>query len=162
MTPRDKIPFTESKLCTRYVWWSSIKANEITMVYHRSISVVYMERENNVWCTPVANCLCAHDILLWEIDNKITLSERINYSSQEYIHYFISYTAYRIHKWRWNDDIHTSFPCLSRSLYVLLITSQSIGDDVTMTRQLWRDYVISNYTDVDFIHGDIHGRSCKK
>ena len=41
----------------------------------------------------------------------------------------------------------------------LLITSQSIADDFTITRQLGRDHVNS---DIDFIHGDIHSRSCKK
>ena len=63
-----------------------------------------------------------------------------------------------------NEDLHTSSPCLTRSLYVTLMTSQSIGDHVTMTRQLWREHVkaISNSLDIDFIHGDIHGRSCKK
>ena len=30
---------------------------------------------------------------------------------------------------------------LTRLVVVLLMTSQSIADDVTMTRQLWRDYV---------------------
>ena len=30
-------------------------------------------------------------------------------------------------------------------------------DDVTMTKQLWRNHMKS---DIDFIHGDIHGRSC--
>ena len=42
------------------------------------------------------------------------------------------------------EDLHTSSPCLTRSLYVLLMTSQSIGDDVTMTRQLWREHVTSD------------------
>ena len=44
------------------------------------------------------------------------------------------------------------------------MTSQSIADDVTMTRHLWHDHVnndIYNSLDIDFIHGDIHGRSCK-
>ena len=40
-----------------------------------------------------------------------------------------------------NDDLHTSTPCLTRSVYILLMTSQLIADDVTMTRQLWRDHV---------------------
>ena len=38
---------------------------------------------------------------------------------------------------------------------------QSIADNVTMTRQLITWIVISNSLDIDFIHGDIHGRSCK-
>ena len=58
-----------------------------------------------------------------------------------------------------NDDLYTSFPCLTRSVFVLLVTSLSIADDATMTRQLWHDYVDS---DIDFINGDIHDRSCTK
>ena len=30
-----------------------------------------------------------------------------------------------------NEDLHTSTPYLTRSIYVLLMTSQSIADDVT-------------------------------
>ena len=40
-----------------------------------------------------------------------------------------------------NDDLYTSSSCLTRSVFVLLMTSQSIADGVTMTRQLWRDHV---------------------
>ena len=39
------------------------------------------------------------------------------------------------------DDLYTSSPCLTRSVFVLLMTSQSIADDATMTKQLWRDHV---------------------
>ena len=42
------------------------------------------------------------------------------------------------------DDLYASSPCLTRSVYVSLMTSQSIADDVTMTRQLWRDHVNSD------------------
>ena len=50
-----------------------------------------------------------------------------------------------------NDDLYTSSPCLTRSSFVLLMMSQSIADDVTMTRQLWRDHVkmIFNPSDID-------------
>ena len=37
--------------------------------------------------------------------------------------------------------IHTSTPCLTRSVYILLMTSQSIDGDVTVTGQLKRDHV---------------------
>ena len=40
-----------------------------------------------------------------------------------------------------NDDLYISSPCLTRSVFVLLMTSQSIVDDATITRQFWRDYV---------------------
>ena len=42
------------------------------------------------------------------------------------------------------DDFYTSSLCLTSSALVLLMTSQSIADDVTMTRQLWRNYVNSD------------------
>ena len=35
-----------------------------------------------------------------------------------------------------NNDLHTSTPCPTRWVYVLLMTSQSIFDGVTITRQL--------------------------
>ena len=47
---------------------------------------------------------------------------------------------------RHNESINNtkmSSPCVARSLYTLLMTSQSIGDDVTITRQLWREHVTS-------------------
>ena len=43
-----------------------------------------------------------------------------------------------------NDDLHTSTPCLTGSFYNLLMMSQSIADDLTMARQLWRDHVNSD------------------
>ena len=66
-------------------------------------------------------------------------------------------------------SIFTHHPRISLArFYVLLMTSQSIGDDVAMTSQ-WPDncdanmwQVRSNSLDIDFIHGNIHGRSCKK
>ena len=43
-----------------------------------------------------------------------------------------------------NGDLYTSSPCLTRSVLVLLVKSQSIADDVTMTRQLWHGHVNSD------------------
>ena len=43
-----------------------------------------------------------------------------------------------------NDDLYTSSPCLSRSFFILLMTSQSIADDATMTRQLLCEHVNSD------------------
>ena len=62
-----------------------------------------------------------------------------------------------------NDDLYTLSPCPTLLGFVLVMTSQSIADDVTMTKQLWcvTWIVISNSLDIDFIHGDIHDRSCK-
>ena len=42
------------------------------------------------------------------------------------------------------DDLYTSSLCLTRSVFVLLMTSQSIADDVTITRQWWCDHVNSD------------------
>ena len=42
------------------------------------------------------------------------------------------------------DELYTSSPCLTRLGVVLVMTSQSIADDVTMTRQLWCDHVSSD------------------
>ena len=44
-----------------------------------------------------------------------------------------------------NDDLYTSSPCLTCSVFVLLMTSQSIAYDITMTRQLWCDHVNSDF-----------------
>ena len=43
-----------------------------------------------------------------------------------------------------NGDLYTSSLCLARSVFVLLMASQSITDDVTMSEQLWRDRVKSD------------------
>ena len=39
--------------------------------------------------------------------------------------------------------LHSSTPYLTRSIYILLLTSQLFADDVTMTRQLWCEHVKS-------------------
>ena len=43
-----------------------------------------------------------------------------------------------------NDDLYTSSPCLTRPVFVLLMTSQLLANNVTMARQLWRDRVNSD------------------
>ena len=43
-----------------------------------------------------------------------------------------------------NDDLYTSSPCLTCSVFVLLMTSQSFPDDITITRQLWCDHMNSD------------------
>ena len=49
-----------------------------------------------------------------------------------------------------NDDLSTSSQCLTRSVFDLLMTSQSIAADVTMTWQLWRDHVNSDIQQVRY------------
>ena len=64
-----------------------------------------------------------------------------------------------------NDDLHTFHSCLTRSAYFLLMTSQSVADDATQWPDNWDAItwiVIFNSLGIDFIHGDIHDRSCKK
>ena len=60
-----------------------------------------------------------------------------------------------------NDDLHTSSPCLASSVYVLL-TSQTTADDNVQTIVTRAREKKSNSLDIDFIHDDIHGQSCKK
>ena len=89
---------------------------------------------------------------------KITLKWAHEQLSQEY--YIILFLTR--HNESINDDknydLHILFPCLTHSVDALLMMSQLIADDVTMTRQLWCD--ISS--DINFIHRDIHGQLCKK
>ena len=40
-----------------------------------------------------------------------------------------------------NDDLYTSSPCLTCTVFIPLMTSHSIPDDITMIRQLWCDHV---------------------
>ena len=43
-----------------------------------------------------------------------------------------------------NDDLYTLTLCFTHSVYILLMMSQLIADDVTMTRQLWHDHLSSD------------------
>ena len=43
-----------------------------------------------------------------------------------------------------NEDLYTSSTCLTRSVFVLMMTPRSIADDVIITRQLWCDHVNSD------------------
>ena len=42
-----------------------------------------------------------------------------------------------------NDDLYTSSPCHA-CFFVLLMTSQSIADNVSVARQLWYDHINSD------------------
>ena len=79
-----------------------------------------------------------------EINTKITLewAHTVRHKST-YIILFLTQHNESINDAK-NEDLHTSSPCLTHSLYVLLMTSQSIDDEVTMTRQLWREHVTSD------------------
>ena len=62
-----------------------------------------------------------------EINTKITLVTITVRHKSAYIILFLT---------QHNESINGLSPCFTRALYVLLVTSQLIGDDVTMTRQL--------------------------
>ena len=120
-------------MCVMYVKYSVVTNTEV------------ITNKENV-CTRVTNCFSAHERAQKQF---VTRAHTL----------FISHTAKRIHKntdrhtartivsWpipkQWvivnedkNDDFYTSSPCLNRSVFVLLMTSQLISDDVTITRQL--------------------------
>ena len=63
-----------------------------------------------------------------------------------------------------NNNFITSYSCLTRSIFILLMTSQSIADDVTLTSKFWCDHMNNDISpvDIDFIQGDIQGLLCKK
>ena len=85
-----------------------------------------------------------------------------------YKHCFISYTTRWAHEWRsktWKDYFCTSPPCLTWSVYVLVITSKMTLCDASdgviiycatdnVTRKLWGECakMISNTLNIDFIH----------
>ena len=73
-----------------------------------------------------------------ENNTKKHSSERRNSLSRQYIPYFF----FTWHNESINEDksydLYISSPCLTRSVFVLLVTSQSIADDVAMTSQ-WPD-----------------------
>ena len=43
-----------------------------------------------------------------------------------------------------NDDIYTSSLCLTHAIFLLLMMSKSVADDITITRQLWHDHMNSD------------------
>ena len=43
-----------------------------------------------------------------------------------------------------NDDLYTSSLCFTRSVFVVMMISQLIADDVTIKRKLWRNHVNSD------------------
>ena len=114
---------------------------------------------NNVRSRAV-NCLCAHKKTILVFINKHQNNTQVSaYTVFHDATYLVSLTFTQHNESindNKNDDLHTLTPCLIRSVYVLLMTSQSIACDPSA----WK--VISNLLDIDFIQGDIHGQSCKK
>ena len=128
--------------------------------------------ENNA-CSRVNNGFSAHERVFLVFISRVA-KQRGNYYQNNtrvsaetvrhestYIIWFLTRHNESINDFE-NDELYTSSPCLTRSVFVLM-TSRLL-----MTSQ-WPDnydaitwIVISNSLDIDFIHGDIHDRSCKK
>ena len=129
----------------------------------------------NVVCTRVTNCFYAHERLFWcsfpelrsNEGNKYQNNTRVGSETVRHESTYIILFLTR-HNEHINDDknnyLYTSSPCLTHSGFVcwwrhdwLLMTSQWPNNCDAIT---W--IMISNSLDIDFIHGDIHGRPCKK
>ena len=99
---------------------------------------------------------------------KLTV-ECINSLLWEYIQYitlFLTWHNESINDDK-NNDFHTLTLCLTCTVYVLLLMSQLIADDITnalrvatiLMRSRDKQY-LTHY--ISIIYGNIHGRSCKK
>ena len=76
--------------------------------------------------------------------NKYQNNTRVNTETvrhdSTYIILFLTWRNESINDYT-NSKLYTSSPCLTCSVFILLMTSQSIADDITITRQLWCDHV---------------------
>ena len=103
--------------------------------------------ENNVF-TRVTNCFRAHErfnfVFIRNSGNKHKNNTRVSAETvcdkSTYIILFFTQQNVSINDDK-NDDLYASSPCLTHSVFVLLMTSQSIADNFTITRQLWRNHV---------------------
>ena len=133
-------------------------------------SITYIK--NNA-CTRVTNGFSAHERVILGLFSELRSNEgnkhqnNIRVGAETARHESTYATLFLT---RYNESINvkktTIFSHRPRVslVFILLMTSQSIVDDVTLNWQLWRDHVkmIANSSDIDFIHCDLHGRSCKK
>ena len=111
----------------------------------------YKDIENNV-CSRVTNVSALTRGLFWCLFPELRSNEANKYQNNTrvsaetvprestYIIIFLTRHNESINDSK-NDELYTSSPCLTRSVFVLLMTSQSLADDITMTRQLWCDHV---------------------
>ena len=90
--------------------------------------MVYIE--NNV-CTWVTNSFSAHEGNKYKNNTRVS-TETVRDEST-YIILFLARPNVSIIDDK-NDDLYTSSPCLTLSVFVLLMTSQSIADGVIVTR----------------------------
>ena len=116
--------------------------------------------ENSV-CTRVANCLCAHERVILVCISRVAQHKQF-VTRVHTLFYFLHDLTYP--KMTLKTRISTHHP---RVLLARLRLRWWRHNRLVMTSQ-WPDncdantwQVISNSLDIDFIHGDIHGRSCK-
>ena len=118
----------------------------------------------------MANCLCAHEMVIFMFISYNNYQNNTRVSAWTVRHestYSVSYLTR--HNESINDDkndnLHTSSPCLTPARFKfcwwlhnrLLMASQWAENFDASTWQ-----VTTNSLDIDFIHSDIQGRSCKK
>ena len=138
------------------------------------LGLIRQNIENNV-CTRVTNCFSAHERVILCLfpelrsnegnkhhNNTRVSAETVRHEST-YIILFLTRHNESINDDK-NDDPYTLSKCFTHSVSFccwrhnrLLMTSQWPDNYDAIT---W--IVISNSLDIDFIHGDIHDRSCKK
>ena len=149
-----------TKLCTRHqraVLWSTSRATwvipgwwtrrRIRVISYGTYRIMYILAWRTVDALTRGLYCCLFPELRSNEENKHKNNTRVSAwtvrHKRTYIILFL-----RWHNKSINDakkkDLHSSSPCLTRLLYVLLMTSQSIGDDATMTRQLWRENVTTD------------------
>ena len=134
-----KIPAIE------FCFWNMFFTFEMNS--HPCSTLVFHYIENNI-CTQVTNCSSADErvnlvYISWVAwNNNQVCTETVRYKST-YIILFLTWHNQSIHDDK-NDDLCTLSPCRTCSVFGLLMTSQSIADDVTVTRQLWHSHVNSD------------------
>ena len=132
----------------------------ITLIENNVCAWVFMRSREGYFGVSFSSCEAT-----MEINNKITLewAQRLFVTRVHTLFHFLCNITNPLNDDK-NDDLYTSSPCFTRAVFVLLMTSHSIDDDVILTRQLRRDHVKSDISLVKyrFRHGDIHDRSRKK
>ena len=95
-----------------------------------------MRSREGYFCVYIPNHAATREIII----KKLELAPKQFVTNVHTLFYFLHH---RTNPWMTikNDNLHTSTPCLTRSVFVLVMTSQSIADNITMTRQLWHNHV---------------------
>ena len=122
--------------------WIPNKKGPVMLTYDDVFFVILDKHIENNACTLVVNCFCAHERVILVFISRV--SAEIVCHDSTYIRPI-------------NDDPHTLTMFLTRPDHILQMTSQSPDNCDAST---WK--VISNSLDTGYIHGDIHGWSCKK